>query len=115
MRRSHALVLSLTAAALLGGCATAYKSYYRETNHKLEPAPVPAEKVKVVKSADDLQSAWTEIGAYRGHAPTVKEAMDKAKELCGKAGSEFFILHTEPYEARGVWKVDGLCAARGEG
>lgn len=111
MRHSLALVTVLSAATLLGGCATAYKSFYRETDHDLRPKPVPAEEVKVVKSADDLRASWSELGNYEGHAPTVKEAMDAAKSACGKAGADFFILNVEPFESRGVWKVDGICAA----
>ncbi|MCA9706608.1 MAG: hypothetical protein KDK70_12215 [Myxococcales bacterium] len=112
MTRSLALCSCLTAAALLTGCATAYKSFYRETDHKTKPAPVPAAQVKVVKSKEDLEQAWTEIGTYKGHAPTVKEAMEAAQSACGSAGADFFILYTEPYEAHGVWKVDGFCAAK---
>lgn len=108
MRRS--LVACLSAAVLLSGCASAYKSFYRETDHKTKPAPVPAAQVKVVKSEGDLDQGWSEIGLYKGHAPTVKEAMEAAQDACGSAGANFFILYTEPYEARGVWKVDGFCA-----
>ena len=111
MRRSFAVTV-LLAATLLSGCATAYKSFYRETDHDLKPAPVAAEKVRVVKSAADLRTAWSELGNYEGHAPTVNEAMDAAKDACGKAGADFFILNVEPYESRGVWKVDGICAAK---
>ncbi len=114
MRRNSALACCLIATATLSGCATVYKSFYRETNHKLQPPPVAADEVKVVKSKDDLVSAWTEVGTYKGHAPTLVEAMDAAKSTCGPAGADYFILYTEPYEARGVWKVDGICAARGE-
>lgn len=112
MRRSFAILTVLLAAALPLGCATAYKSFYRETDHDLKPAPVAAEDVKVVRSADDLRTAWSELGNYEGHAPTVREAMDAAKNACGKAGADYFILNVEPYESRGVWKVDGICAAR---
>lgn len=115
MRRSLALVTILSAASLLSGCATAYKSFYRETDHQTKPAPVAAEQVRVVKAAADLSTPWSELGTYRGHAPTVKEAMDAAKRACGKAGADFYILHTDPYEARGVWKVDGICAMRTNG
>ncbi|MCH9687988.1 MAG: hypothetical protein K0V04_41545 [Deltaproteobacteria bacterium] len=110
--RSSTLVSCLLVAAMSSGCATAYKSYYRETNHKIAPRPVPSEDVKVFKSADDLATAVDELGIYKGHAPTVTEAMDAAKSMCGPAGAEYFILYTEPYEARGVWKIDGYCAVR---
>ncbi|MCX4244841.1 hypothetical protein [Paraliomyxa miuraensis] len=109
MRPSLALVTVLS-VSLLSGCASAYKSFYRETDHQTKPKPVAAEQVKVVKSADDLKTEWSELGTYRGHAPTVKEAMNAAQVACGKAGADFFILYTEPYEAHGVWKVDGRCA-----
>jgi len=111
MRRSFALITCLTAASLLGGCASAYKSFYRETEHKTKPAPVAPQNVRVVKSADDLEQSWIELGLYKGHAPTVNEAMEAAQVACGKAGADFFILYTEPYAARDVWKVDGFCAA----
>ena len=52
------------AAALLGGCATAYKSFYRETDHKLHPKPVPAQKVRVVKSASDLGVPFLAVGLF---------------------------------------------------
>lgn len=115
MRRSSVLLTCLSTALLLSACAGPYRSFYRETNHKLKPAPIEAEKVKVVKSADDLTTAWVEVGIYRGHAPTVKEAIEAAQGACGKAGAEFFILNTEPFEAGSLWKVDGFCAARDGG
>lgn len=110
MRRSLALVTVLSAVTLMSGCATAYKSFYRETDHKTKPKPVAAKAVKVVKSAADLRTPWSEIGHYNGHAPTVKEAIEAAQSACGTAGSDFFILNVEPFESRGVWKVDGICA-----
>jgi hypothetical protein len=94
------------------GCASAYSSLYKETNHNLHPKPVAANKVNVVKSRDDLSSAWTELGVYRGHAPTVKEAMDAAKQQCGNAGANYYILNTEPFQSEGSWKVDGVCAVK---
>jgi hypothetical protein len=112
MRHSLALVAILSGTAQLGGCATAYKSFYRETDHQLEPKPVHPEKVLVVESAHDLATPWSELGTYEGHAPTVKEAMDTAKRECGRAGADFFILDVEPFESRGVWNVNGLCAAK---
>ncbi|MBC8071449.1 MAG: hypothetical protein IAG13_24190 [Deltaproteobacteria bacterium] len=94
------------------GCASAYSSLYKETNHQLHPAPVAAKDVRVVKSRDDLSSAWTELGVYRGHAPTVNEAMETAKQQCGNAGANYYILNTEPFQSEGSWKVDGVCAVK---
>jgi hypothetical protein len=107
-----ATVSAVCAAILLGGCASDYGSFYSETDHERRPKPVPAESVWVVRSADDLGTPWSELGNYEGHAPTVKEAMDAAKRECGRAGADFFILDVEPFESRGVWKVDGRCAVR---
>ena len=78
-RLASVLTLALVASSSLAGCA--YKSSYRQTNFDVTTQPVPQDKVKVVKSKDDLTSAWTEIGLYRGRAPSVKEAMDVAKNL----------------------------------
>lgn len=112
MRHNLAVVTFLSASLLVIGCASNYKSFYRDTNRDLQPKPVAAEKVKVVKSASDLSASWAELGNYDGHAPTVKEAMDAAKSACGRAGADYFILNVEPFESRGVWKVDGVCAAK---
>lgn len=92
----------------LAGCA--YKSSYRQTNFDTETQAVPAAEVKVVKSKDDLVSAYTELGIYRGRAPTVKEAMDVAKNQCGREGGELYVLNVEPYESGGTWNIDGVCA-----
>ena len=102
------LTLALVASSSLAGCA--YKSNYRQTNFDVQTQPVPQAKVKVVKSKDDLVTPYTEIGLYRGRAPTVKEAMDVAKNQCGREGAELYVLNVEPYESGGVWNVDGVCA-----
>lgn len=111
MRRTIArFSISLTiAVGALAGCSPAYSSLYKETNHKLHPAPIAAKHVKVVKSRDDLKSAWTEIGVYRGHAPTVNEAMATAKQQCGTNGANLYILNAEPFQSENAWKVDGVC------
>lgn len=106
-RFGSALSLALV-AAVASGCA--YKSSYRQTNFDVEPAPVETKDVKVVKSKDDLVRGFTELGNYRGRAPTVKEAMDVAKNQCGREGAELYVLHVEPYESSGAWNVDGVCA-----
>lgn len=99
------LALALTS---LSGCA--YKSSYRQSNFKHNGAKVPAKQVRVVKSQDDLVSKWTELGTYRGRAPTLQEAMDTAKTYCGGEGGNLFVLDTEPYEGSG-WNVSGICGA----
>lgn len=109
--RKPALLSSCLALVMLAvsGCATAYSSLYKETNHQLHPKPVAAKNVKVVKSRDDLTRSFTELGVYRGHAPTVKEAMETAKQQCGNAGADAYILNTPPFQSENTWKVDGIC------
>ena len=107
-RLASVLTLALVASSSLLGCA--YKSSYRQTNFDVQTQPVPQAEVKVVKSKDDLTSAYTEIGTYVGRAPTVKEAIDVAKNQCGREGAELYVLNVEPYESAGAWKVDGACA-----
>ncbi len=110
--RRPALLTSCLALVMLvaSGCASAYSSLYKETNHQLHPAPVAAKDVKVVKAREDLSRSFTELGVYRGHAPTVKEAMDAAKQQCGNAGADVYILNTAPFQSENSWKVDGICA-----
>ncbi len=107
-RIGSAISLALIASMGLAGCA--YKSSYRQTNFDVQTQAVPSAEVKVVKSKDDLVSAYTELGIYRGRAPTVKEAMDVAKNQCGREGAELYVLNVEPYESGGTWNVDGVCA-----
>jgi hypothetical protein len=110
LQTASALLIALTLG--LTGCAGAYKSYWKQTNFKQTPAPVPAKQVKVVKSRDDLSSEWVELGIYRGKAPTVKEAMDTAKVQCGQHGANLYVLNVEPFAAEGGWKVDGVCGRK---
>lgn len=113
MRRNLALVALVSASTWTVGCASDYGSFHRETNRELQPVPVATEDVEVVGAASDLVSAWAALGTYEGHAPTVKEAMDAAKSTCGRAGADYFILvDVPPFESRGVWYVEGICAAR---
>jgi hypothetical protein len=110
MRRPIALLSSCLSLALLAvtGCSPAYSSLYKQTNNKTA-APVAAKDVKVVKSREDLKRAWTEVGVYRGHAPTVKEAMAAAQQQCGAHGANVYVLNTEPFQSEASWKVDGVC------
>lgn len=98
-------------ASVTSGCAMAYRSSYRETNSSVNPQPVPAATVKVVKSRDELVREWVELGTYKGNAPTVREAMDAAKQMCGEQGADLFILNVPPFQSEGVYKIDGICAA----
>ena len=66
---------------------------------------------RTVQARDDLTRTWTELGSYKGNAPTVREAMDAAKQMCGSYGADLFILNAPPFASEGVFKVDGICAA----
>ena len=103
-----ASLFAISAIAFTTACA--YKGMYKQTNNSVTAAPVSPAKVKVAKSRDAVDREWIEIGSYVGQAPTVKEAMDAAKQECGAHGANFYILNTAPFESEGVWKVDGLCA-----
>lgn len=110
--RPLTFIAAALAVASLGGCATAYKSFYKQTDMDFAAKPLAAKKVKVVKSKDDLVETQTqEVGIYRGHAPTIKEAMNAAKQKCGEKGADFYVLNTEPFLSDGVYKVDGTCQA----
>ena len=58
--RRPALLTSCLALVMLvaSGCASAYSSLYKETNHQLHPAPVAAKDVKVVKAREDLSRSF---------------------------------------------------------
>jgi hypothetical protein len=112
MRFGLAFSLLLTTFAV-SACSPAYVSRYNGKNHRIDAPPVAPADVLVVKSRDDLVSSWTELGAYRGKAPTVNEAMDMAKEQCGANGANLYILNVEPYASGGGFRVDGICALRG--
>jgi len=101
------LALLLFSPAWLG-CT--YTSFYSQSVATSAP-PVPAAAVKVVRSQADLASPWTQVGSYRGSAPSVQEAMDAAKQRCGQAGAEFFILSQDPYAKGRTFRVQGICAA----
>lgn len=103
-----ASLIAVSAIAFATGCA--YKGMYKQTNNSVTAAPVSPNKVNVAKSKDAVDKEWVELGSYVGQAPTVKEAMDAAKQQCGAHGANFYILNTDPYESEGVWKVDGICA-----
>jgi hypothetical protein len=101
-------ILALVSAAALAGCA--YKSSYRQTNFETDPKPVAAEQVKVARSADDLVSQYSELGRYKGRAPTLNEAMDGAKQWCGSYGADLFVLDHDPTStSSGRYEIEGTC------
>ena len=108
---SRTLAACLVALAIGStACTATYKSFFKKTNSELQPKPLRPDQVRVVASRDELSSEWTELGVYRGQAPTVDEATQKARQGCGENGASLFIHNTEPFESEGVYKVDGICA-----
>ncbi len=101
---------SILALSLVCPTGCAYQGMYKQTNNSVTFAPVAPRNVQVARNKEAVSRAWTELGSYTGHAPTVTEAMDTAKQQCGAHGANFYILNTEPFQSEGVWKVDGLCA-----
>lgn len=102
MRLALFFVVGLSTA----GCT--YSSFYSQSAPSRRPLPPHA--VKVVRSQADLVTPWSQLGRYRGTAPTVVQAIDGAKQKCAQAGAEFFILNTDPYPAGRRFRVDGICA-----
>jgi len=100
--------LAFLALALgLAGCT--YTSFYSQSSPSRPP--IAPHAVKVVRTRADLVTPWSELGHYRGSAPSVAQAIDGAKQKCAQSGAEFFILNTEPYQSGRKFRVDGICAA----
>lgn len=93
----------------MAGCA--HRSFYKETNRDVHPSAVASKDVKVFKQKEDITAEYVELGIYRGHAPTVDEAMEAATQMCGDKGGNYYILNTAPFKSGNVYKVDGVCAA----
>jgi hypothetical protein len=73
--------------------------------------PVAASQVQVVHSKDDLSEPYKELGVARAKAPSADEAVDLAKEHCGRGGGgDLLIMNTEPFQSGSVWRVDATCA-----
>jgi hypothetical protein len=89
--------------------ACAYQSVYKQKGMDAGK-PIPAAKVAVARNREAVGKPVTELGGYRGKAPSVTEAMDAAKAECGRHGADFFILNVEPFASDGGYKVDGVCA-----
>lgn len=114
MRLGLALPLLLTLFTTFGvaACSPAYVARYNGNNHRVDAPPVAPADVKIVKSRDNLTSGFTELGTYRGKAPSVTEAMDIAKEQCGSHGANLYILDVEPFASGGGFRIEGVCALR---
>jgi hypothetical protein len=102
------LSLSLSALALMPACAGGVGGSFR--GNGTTARPVAPAKVKVVASKADMTGAYTELGIAKGHAPTAQQAVDQAKNHCGRAGGTFLIMNTEPFQSGSSFQVDATCA-----
>ncbi len=73
--------------------------------------PVDPTLVQVVHSKDDLGEPYKELGTAKAKAASADEALELAKEHCGRTGGgDLLILNTEPFQSGSVWRVDAICA-----
>jgi len=106
-------VIPFALAVLFATTGCAYSSFYKQTEYDVQPKPVSAKNVKIVRRAEDLSTEWTKLGEYSGKAPTIAEAMQAAQSRCGQAGSHFYILSNDPEPTGGGVRVSGACAVKG--
>jgi hypothetical protein len=57
-----------------------------------------------------MTGAFTELGIAKGSAPSAQQAVDQAKIHCGRAGGNYLIMNTEPFQSGSSWTVDATCA-----
>ena len=73
--------------------------------------PIDPALVQVVHSKDDLSDPYKELGTAKAKAASADEALELAKEHCGRTGGgDLLILSTEPFQSGSVWRVDATCA-----
>lgn len=105
----RSLLFTLSLSLVLSACAGGVSGSFRGNGQPPGKA-VPPQKVKVVASKDAMTGAHTELGIAKGSAPTAQQAVDQAKIHCGRAGGNFLIMNTEPFQSGSSWTVDATCA-----
>jgi hypothetical protein len=103
------LLSILSVSLVLAACAGGASGSFRGNGSPPGPA-VPAAQVKVAASKDAMTGAFTELGIAKGSAPTAQQAVDQAKFHCGKAGGNWLIMNTEPFQSGSSYQVDATCA-----
>jgi len=101
----HALILVL-AAPLVTACGTT--SFFKGpgSGYSIDPG-----RVQVIASKDDISAdSYREVGTARAKAATAQQAVDMAKERCGRAGGgDLLIMNTPPFQSGERWNVDATC------
>lgn len=105
----RSLLFTLSLSLVLSACAGGVSGSFRGNGSPPGKA-VPPAKVKVVANKEAMTGAHTELGIAKGSAPTAQQAVDQAKIHCGKAGGNYLIMNTEPFQSGSSWTVDATCA-----
>lgn len=105
----RSLLFTLSLSLVLSACAGGVGGSFRG-NGQPPGKPVAAAQVKVAASKDAMSGAYTELGIAKGTAPSAQQAVDQAKIHCGKAGGNWLIMNTEPFQSGSSYKVDAVCA-----
>jgi hypothetical protein len=105
----RSLLFTLSLSLVLSACAGGVSGSFRGNGSPPGPAVAPA-KVKVVASKEAMTGAFTELGIAKGSAPSAQQAVDQAKIHCGRAGGNYLIMNTDPFQSGSSWTVDATCA-----
>lgn len=106
--KAGALGLALVAAA---ACATPFEARYAPIRTTVAPPPVPTACVRVYPAQSPGPADAEALGRYWGAAPTLADAIERARRSCGHAGADVFKVRITPYEVGGRWQVEGYCLA----
>lgn len=102
--------LALSAFVLVTACAGGTGGSFRGRGNIPPQPPVASADVKTVASKADMSGDYTELGVAKGQAPSAQQAVNEAKNHCGRAGGTHLIMNTEPFQSGNSWQVDATCA-----
>lgn len=105
----RSLLFTLSLSLVLSACAGGVSGSFRGNGSPPGPAVAP-ENVNTAQNKESMTGAYTELGLAKGSAPTAQQAVDQAKVHCGRAGGNYLIMNTEPFQSGSSYKVDAVCA-----